>query len=91
MFCPLNSHRIKRSRVSERSYQIIKDDFHRSRFLILVANASTGHVYVITPSSQLSISSHVLQHNRNQNRECSKVTSLTLVIIIVNIMTGFHD
>ena len=26
-FCPLNSHRIKRSRASERSDQVIKDDF----------------------------------------------------------------
>ena len=48
-FCPLNSRRIKRSRASERSDQAIKDDFHRSRFLIPVANASTGDVYVTTP------------------------------------------
>ena len=34
MFCPLNSHRIKRSRASEWSYQMIKDDFHWSSFLI---------------------------------------------------------
>ena len=27
----------------------IKDDFHRSKFLIPVANASTGDVYVTTP------------------------------------------
>ena len=49
MFSPFNSHRIKRSRASEWSDQAIKDDFHRSRFLILVANASTGDVYVIAP------------------------------------------
>ena len=48
-FCPFNSHRIKRSRASERSDQAIKDDFPRSRFLIPVANASTGDVYVTTP------------------------------------------
>ena len=50
-FCPLNSRRIKRSRASERSDQAIKDDFHRSKFLIPVANASTGDVYVTTPCS----------------------------------------
>jgi len=50
-FCPLNSHRIKRSRASEQSDQAIKDDFHRSKFLIPVANASTGDVYVTTPCS----------------------------------------
>ena len=48
-FCPLNSHRTKRSRALERSDEAIKDDFHRSRFLIPVANASTGDVYVTTP------------------------------------------
>ena len=48
-FCPLNSRRIKRSRASERSDQAIKDDFYRSRFLIPVANASTGELYVTTP------------------------------------------
>jgi len=42
---------IKRSRASERSYQAIKDDFHRSKFLIPVANASTGDVYMTTPCS----------------------------------------
>ena len=50
-FCPLNSRRIKRSRASERSDQAIKDDFYRSRFLIPVANASTGDVYVTAPWS----------------------------------------
>jgi len=40
----LNSRRIKRSRTSEQSNQAVKDNFHRSRFLILVANASTGDV-----------------------------------------------
>jgi len=45
----LNSRRIKRSRASEQSDQAIKDDFHRSRFLIPVANASTADVYVTTP------------------------------------------
>ena len=39
---------IKRSRASERNDQAIKDDFHRSKFLIPVANASTGDVYVTT-------------------------------------------
>jgi len=48
-FCPLNSRRIKRSRASERSDQAIKDNFHQSRFLIPVTNASTGNVYVTTP------------------------------------------
>jgi len=48
-FCPLNSHRIKQSRALEWSDQAIKDDFHRSRFLIPVANASTGDLYVTTP------------------------------------------
>jgi len=48
-FCPLNSRRIKQSRASEQSDQAIKDDIHRSRFLIPVANASTGDVYVTTP------------------------------------------
>jgi len=48
-FCPLNSHWIKRSRASEQSDQAIKDDFHRSRLLIPVANPSTGDVYVTTP------------------------------------------
>ena len=33
---------------SEQSDQAIKDDFHRSKFLIPVANASTGDVYVTT-------------------------------------------
>jgi len=28
---------------------VIKDDFHRSRFLIAVANASTSDAYVTTP------------------------------------------
>jgi len=32
--CPLNSCRIKRSRALEQRDQAIKDDFHRSRFLI---------------------------------------------------------
>jgi len=45
----LNSHKIKRSRALERNDQVIKDDFHRSRFLIVVANASMGDVYVTTP------------------------------------------
>jgi len=33
----------------ERSDQAIKDDFHQSRFLITVTNASTGDTYVTTP------------------------------------------
>ena len=41
----------ERSRASERSDQAIKDDFHRSKFLIPVANASTGDVFVTTPCS----------------------------------------
>ena len=40
---------IKRS--TEQSDRAIKDDFHRSKFLIPVANASTGDVYVTTPCS----------------------------------------
>ena len=40
------SYTIKRS-----SDQAIKDDFHPSKFLIPVANASTGDVYVTTPCS----------------------------------------
>jgi len=48
-FCPLNSCRIKHSRASEQSNHAIKDDFHRSRFLVAVANASTGNVHVTTP------------------------------------------
>ena len=48
MFCPLNSRKIKRSSASERSDQVIKDNFHRSRFLIAVANASIGDTYVTT-------------------------------------------
>ena len=47
--CPLNSRRMKHSRASERSDQAIEDDFHQSKFLIPVANASTGDVYVTTP------------------------------------------
>jgi len=50
MFCPLNSRKIKRSRASERSDQALKDDFHRSRFLIAVATPSMGNTYVTTPS-----------------------------------------
>jgi len=49
MFGPLNSHKIKRSRASEWSDQAIKNDFHRSRILITVANASMGDAYVTTP------------------------------------------
>jgi len=52
-FCPLNSRRIKRSRASEQSDQAIKDDFHRSRFLIPVANTSTGELYVTTPCTRI--------------------------------------
>ena len=48
-FCPLNSRRIKQSRTLEQSDQAIKDDFHRSRFLVPVANAFTGNMYVTTP------------------------------------------
>ena len=48
-FCPSNSRRIKQSRASEWSNQAIKDDFHWSRFLIPVTNASTGDMYVTTP------------------------------------------
>jgi len=51
MFCPLNSCIIKRSRASERSDQVIKDNFHRSKFLIPVTNASTGEVYATTSCS----------------------------------------
>jgi len=61
-FCPLNSRRIKRSRASERSDQAIKDDFHRSRFLIPVANASTGDVYVTTPWCDFSSCLHWTPH-----------------------------
>ena len=57
MFSPLNSRKFKRSRASERSDQAIKDDFHRSRFLIMVANASMGDAYVTTPCRDLG--SHV--------------------------------
>ena len=42
---------IKPSRASERSDQAIKDNSHQSKLLILVANASTGDVYVTTPCS----------------------------------------
>ena len=42
---------IKRSRASEQSDRAIKDDFHRSKFLIPVANASTGDLHVTTPCS----------------------------------------
>jgi len=49
MYCPLNYRKIKQSRASKWSDQAIKDDFHRSRFLIPVANASTGNTYVTTP------------------------------------------
>jgi len=45
------SYIIERSRASEWSDQAMKDDFHRSNFLIPVANASTGDVYVTTPCS----------------------------------------
>ena len=48
-FFLLNSCRIKQSRALERSNQAIKDDFRWSRFLIPVANTSTGDVYVTTP------------------------------------------
>ena len=41
--------KIKQSRASKQSDQVIKDDFNRSRFLIPVANASTGNAYVTTP------------------------------------------
>jgi len=47
-FCPLNSCKIMQSRASEQSNQAIKDDFHQSRFLILVANAYTDDSYVAT-------------------------------------------
>jgi len=50
MFCPLNSHKIKQSRASERNDQAIKNDFYRSRFLIPVANDSIGDaMHVTTP------------------------------------------
>jgi len=51
-FCPLNSRRIKGSRASEWSDQAIKRSrtiFTDHRFLIPLANASTGDVYVTTP------------------------------------------
>ena len=51
MFCPLNSHKIKRSRALKWSNQTIKDDFYWSRFLIPVANVSTGDAYVTAPWS----------------------------------------
>ena len=69
-FYPLNSHRIKRSRALEQSDQAIKslgterssdqkpwngaikDDL---RFLISVANVSTGEEYVTTPCTSVSI------------------------------------
>ena len=69
-FYPLNSHRIKRSRTLEQSDQAIKslgterssdqkpwngaikDDL---RFLISVANVSTGEEYVTTPCTSVSI------------------------------------
>jgi len=38
----------KRSKASERSDQAIKDDFHQSKFLITVASASPGDVYMTT-------------------------------------------
>ena len=41
--------KIKQSRASKQSDQVIKDDFNRSRFLIPVANASMGNAYVTTP------------------------------------------
>jgi len=45
---------IKRSRALEQSKQAIKDDFHWSRFLISVANVSTGKKYVTTPCTSVS-------------------------------------
>jgi len=45
-FCPLNSRTIKQSRALE---QRSSDQGHQSRFLIPVANASTGNTYVATP------------------------------------------
>ena len=64
-FCPLNSRRIKQSRALEQSDQAIKDDFHWSRFLIPVTNASTGDVYVTTPSSRdMANNSRVTYHTR---------------------------
>jgi len=54
-FCPLNSRIIKRSRALEQSDQAIKDQFCRSRFLIPVANASTGDVNVTTPCCTLHL------------------------------------
>jgi len=53
-FYPLNSRRIKRSRALEQSDQAIKDDFHWSRFLIPVTNASTSEEYVTTPCTSVS-------------------------------------
>jgi len=41
-FVPLNSLKIKRSRALELSNQAINGDFHESKFLIPVANASMG-------------------------------------------------
>ena len=29
--------------------------------------------------------------SRNQNRECSKVANLTLVITVANVMAGLHN
>ena len=47
-FCPFNPW-IKWSRALEGNVQAIKDNFHWLRFLIPVANASTGHIQVTTP------------------------------------------
>ena len=43
-FCPLNPFNIKQSRAPEGNDQAIRDNFLRSRFLILVANASVVNI-----------------------------------------------
>ena len=83
-FCPLNSRKIKRSRASERSDQAIKDDFHRSRFLIAVANASTGDAYVTTPCmvSLEEVGPGWPRHtSRNNYRFCHVTSELLLKVI----------
>ena len=56
-FCPLNSCKIKQSRALEWSDQ---NDFHRSKFLIVVANASTGDGVCDYPLLNLSTSTSCL-------------------------------
>jgi len=74
----LNSCRIKRSRTSDD--QVIKGDFHWSRFLILVANASTGDMYVTTPWNSIS---NVIDRPRNQELYWSGLTKSKKLIRIL--------